>query len=306
MVPAYNEEVLIGSTLEGVPGYVDRVYVVDDGSVDNTCSVMEDVARGDERMLVVNHNPNRGVGASIVTGYKKALEEGMDVMVVMAGDNQMDPSWLTSLLDPVVEGRADYSKGNRLASLEYTRGMSRWRLLGNAVLSFLTKISSGYWGMVDPQNGYTAISRRALEAIDLDRVYPGYGYCNDLLVRLNVHSFRVVDVPVPARYGREKSKIRYSSYIVKVSWLLLRNFFWRIWMKYLVLGFSPVFILYVLGLVLAPVGFLLFIVGLFMPTLAQSLFIRQVVSTAIFSVGAMFLLFAMLFDIQLSRNGLNS
>ena len=233
MVPAYNEEMLIRPTLESIPGYVDRVYVVDDGSVDNTCSVMEDVARGDERMLVINHNPNRGVGASIVTGYRKALEEGMDVMVVMAGDNQMDPSWLTSLLDPVVEGRADYSKGNRLASLEYTRGMSRWRLLGNAVLSFLTKISSGYWGMVDPQNGYTAISRRALEAIDLDRVYPGYGYCNDLLIKLNAGGCKVVDIPAPARYGSEKSKIRYGVFIFKVSPLLLRGFLWRLKIKYL-------------------------------------------------------------------------
>ena len=290
-------------TLASMPAFIDRIYAVDDSSMDNTLGRMREAAAKDPRVVVVVHSTNGGVGASIVDGYRRCLEDGVDVAVVMAGDNQMDPRWITTLVDPVVDGRADYTKGNRLVNSHYVKGMSAWRLVGNAVLSFLTKISSGYWSMVDPQNGYTAISRRALESIELDDVYPGYGYCNDLLVRLNVHSFRVLDVPVPAKYGAEKSKIRYSRYIVRVSGLLLRNFFWRIKMKYLVLGMSPIFFLYAAGLVLTPLGAGMFLWGLFRSILSGSLFVREVVSSVVFIMGALFLLFAMLFDIQMSRNG---
>ena len=303
VVPALNEEVLIEPTLASMPAFIDRIYAVDDGSTDGTLGRMREAAERDPRIMVIVHSANGGVGASIVDGYRRCLEDGMDVAVVMAGDNQMDPQWITTLVDPVVDGRADYTKGNRLVNRNYVRGMSTWRLIGNAVLSFLTKISSGYWSMVDPQNGYTAISRRALESIELDDVYPGYGYCNDILVRLNVHSFRVLDVPVPAKYGMEKSKIKYSNYIVRVSGLLVRNFLWRIKMKYLVLGMSPVFFLYLLGLLLAPLGAGMFLVGLFKSILAGSLFVREVVSSIVFIMGVLFLMFAMLFDMQLSRNG---
>jgi len=303
VVPALNEEVLIVPTLGTMPGFVDRIYAVDDGSADGTLARMREAAEKDPRITVIQHAVNKGVGASIVDGYRACLGDGMDVAVGMAGDNQMDPQWIGTLVEPILEGRADYTKGNRLVNSHYVKGMSAWRLVGNAALSFLTKISSGYWGMVDPQNGYTAISRRALESIELGDVYPGYGYCNDVLVRLNVHSFRVLDVPVPAKYGAEKSKIKYSRYIIRVSGLLLRNFFWRIKMKYLVLGMSPIFFFYVFGLVLAPLGLLLFLAGLFTRILSSSLFVRETVSTEIFIVGAIFLLFAMLFDIQSNKNG---
>jgi hypothetical protein len=158
------------------------------------------------------------------------------------------------LLDPLAEKDADYSKGNRLDGRKYWNGMSRWRFLGNSLLTFLTRISSGYWDLTDPQNGYTAISSNALKAIDLDSVYPGYGYCNDLLVKLNVEGFRVIDVVMPARYGREKSKIRYRRYIPRVSNLLLKNFFWRLKVKYMYKGFRPLVLLYILGILLVAVG----------------------------------------------------
>lgn len=232
VVPAYKEEELIGETLSSIPDYVDRIYAVDDGSPDRTFEIMQKFAERDPRIVPVKVIQNGGVGATIVTGYKRSLEDGMDVVVVMAGDNQMDPDYLLDILAPVVDGRADYSKGNRLFSPEYRRGMSRWRLFGNLILTFLNKVASGYWHIVDPQNGYTAISRRTLERIDLDSIYPWYGYPNDMLIKLNVYGFRVVDVPHPARYGNEKSKITYGKYILKVSWLLLKGFFWRLKMKY--------------------------------------------------------------------------
>ncbi len=240
VVPAYNEEDLIGETLFGIPDYIDHIFVVDDGSTDNTSKIILELQRIDPRVTAVNNRKNIGVGAAIITGYKKALENGVDVAVVMAGDNQMDPVYIPDLLDPIVSGRADYTKGNRLMSEEYRRGMSRWRTFGNFILTFLTKIASGYWHIADPQNGYTAITRSALEILPLDRVFTYYGYCNDLLVKLNVYGLRVVDVLIPAKYGNEKSKIRYGEYIVKVSGMLLRNFLWRLNMKYLVLDFNPI------------------------------------------------------------------
>ena len=231
VVPAYNEEKLIADTLKGIPLEADRIYVVDDASTDDTRDIAENFP--DRRICILGNGHNQGVGAAIVTGYKKALEENMDVVVVMAGDNQMSAKYLPDLLGPLISGKADYSKGNRLTCSANRKGMSSWRQFGNFILSILTKIASGYWGVGDPQNGYTAITRAALKSVGLDEIYTRYGYCNDLLVRLNVAGARVVDVPMPARYANEKSKIRYPKYIVNVSYLLLRTFLWRIKNKYI-------------------------------------------------------------------------
>jgi len=233
VVPAYNEEKLIGETLAGIPSFVDKIYVVDDASTDSTSKVTRRFQEQDKRIVLIRHEKNGGVGAAIISGYKKALHEGQEVMAVMAGDNQMDPVQLTRLLDPVIDGKADYSKGNRLSSSVNKVGMSRWRRFGNFLLSNLTKMSSGYWHVQDPQNGYAVISRFALEQLNLDQLYTYYGYCNDLLTKLNVLGLRVLEVDMPARYGEEKSKIRYGAYIRKVSLLLLHNFFWRLNQRYI-------------------------------------------------------------------------
>jgi glycosyltransferase involved in cell wall biosynthesis len=230
VVPAYNEELLIAKVIETMPAYVDRIYVIDDCSTDRTFIAAARFSK-EPRLKLTQHLNNKGVGAAIMTGYKQALSDEVDIVAVMAGDNQMDPIQLTKLLDPLVEGDADYCKGDRLSRSELTKGMSRWRRFGNQILTRLTRISSGYWKVQDPQNGYTAISREALSRLDLDKVYPRYGYCNDLLAKLNVLGVKVKDVQIPARYGHEKSKIKYGNYIRKVSLLLLKNFFWRITQK---------------------------------------------------------------------------
>ncbi|NLO90186.1 MAG: glycosyltransferase family 2 protein [Clostridia bacterium] len=230
VVPAYNEEAFIGSVISGMPDYVDRIYIVDDGSTDRTVEIARSF--NDPRISIISHSENKGVGAAIVRGYKEGLKDGMDLLAVLAGDNQMDPLELPRLLNPVARKTVHYSKGDRLSSLHLTEGMSRWRKFGNYLLTFLTRISSGYWDLQDPQNGYTVISREALEKLDLEKIYPWYGYCNDILVKLNLLGFSVMDVPIPARYGEERSKIRYGKYIRKVSWLLLRNFLWRIIKQY--------------------------------------------------------------------------
>jgi glycosyltransferase involved in cell wall biosynthesis len=201
----------------------------------------------DPRVVPMRHEENRGVGAAITTGYRQALADGIDVTAVMNGDGQMDPDILDRIIDPVVEGRADYAKGDRLSFPAYREGMSGWRLFGNVVLTFLTKVASGYWKMTDPQNGYTAVSLEALEALDLEAAHETYGFCNDVLVRLNVTDFRIADVPMQAVYGEETSHINYSTFIPVVSMLLLGGFVRRLRDKHLVVDFHPMVFLYALG-----------------------------------------------------------
>ncbi|AKB84286.1 glycosyltransferase family 2 protein [Methanococcoides methylutens] len=297
VVPAYNEERLIKATIDGIPHYIDRIYVINDASTDNTAKVIE--ALNDPRMFVITHESNKGVGAAIVNGYKQALKEEMDVVAVMAGDNQMNPAQLPKLLMPIIEGRADYTKGNRLFSEEYRGGMSGLRLFGNSILTFITKIGSGYWNIMDPQNGYTAISKEALAEIGLDEIYTYYGYCNHMLVRLNAFGFRTIDVVMPARYGKERSTIKYGPYIGKVSTMLFKKFLWRLKMKYMILSFHPLVLFYILSMILLPVGVLLgvgIIIGWLMQWSVSSSF--PILDALIVVSGAQFLLFAMLFDMQ--------
>jgi len=300
VVPAYNEEDLIGEVLDGIPDYVAKVYAVNDGSADATGAIIEDYSRRDSRIVPIHHNPNRGVGAAITTGYLQAVEDGMDIAAVMAGDNQMDPAYLPDLLDPIIDGRADYTKGNRLINQAYRKGMSPWRSFGNSILTFLTKVASGYWQMMDPQNGYTAVSIKTLKTLPLTEVYQGYGYCNHLLIWLNICGCRVSDVAIPARYGREKSKIRYSTYIPRVSKLLLGNFLFRLKTKYIQMGFHPLAFFYAAGAVLTPIGVLGGLIALWEKFVMgyPVLFVHGVLSFLVFMMGMQFLFFAMLFDMQ--------
>jgi glycosyltransferase involved in cell wall biosynthesis len=262
VVPAHNEAEFVGEVITTIPEFVDRVFVIDDCSSDATWERIQrvservnaspNVAKADggqvrPRVVPHRHETNEGVGGAIKTGYEFAVEEGLDVVAVMNGDGQMDPDILDEIIEPVVTGRADYSKGNRLYSAEHYRGMSRWRFTGNAILTFMTKIASGYWGMTDPQNGYTAISREALEALEIDDLYDDYGFLNDLIVKLNVHGFRITDVEMRAVYGDEESGIEYSSFVPKLSKLLLVRFLWRLKFRYLVTDFHPLVFLYGLG-----------------------------------------------------------
>jgi glycosyltransferase involved in cell wall biosynthesis len=302
VVPAYNEELLIADTLSSLPAFVDKIYAVNDASGDRTQEIIEEIARKDPRVIPIRHGKNLGVGAAVSSGYKRARDDQMDITVVIDGDNQMDSQLMPSMIDPVVKNRADYTKGNRLLSPEYRAGMKTWRFVGNTILTFLTKFSSGYWNLMDPQNGYTAISHRALERINLDTIYPRYGYLNDLLVKLNVFGFRVMNIEMPARYGREKSKIRYGSYIRKVSWVLLKDFLYRLKMKYIVLSFHPLVIFYFFGFAMTFAGLLAGIYTIYWVLILHGpLFIRGVLSLLIFAIGFQFLSFALLFDIQESR-----
>jgi glycosyltransferase involved in cell wall biosynthesis len=298
VIPAYNEENLIEDTLKSIPRYVDKIYVIDDGSTDGTPGKIREF-ESDLRYVNIRHEKNLGVGAAITTGYKRALKDGLDIVAVMAGDNQMDPKYLPYLLDPIAWRIADYTKGNRLLNHVVKNGMPPFRSFGNSLLTYVTKMSSGYYEMIDPQNGYTAISRRALQRIDLDSVYQGYGYCNDLLAKLNVAGCKILDVVIPAKYGKEKSKIRYSIYIFKVSWLLFKTFMWRLYMKYFVIEFHPIILFYICGFILSFLGMVGGVYSVYHKIFEQGqFFVNGMLSLILFMIGLQFVLFGIIFDIQ--------
>ncbi len=229
VVPAYNEELHIGAVLEGMPEYIDAVYVIDDGSTDRTREIASLWVTPGSRVHLLSHVRNRGVGAAIASGYRQCLADDMDIAVVMAGDNQMDPDLLPEMIGPVVDGRADYSKGTRMLVRGHRNGMSSWRILGNLILRWLTVIATGNKGITDPQNGYTAISSEALGRLNLDALYPYYGYCNDLITQMTVLGVSIVEICTPqVMHEGQKSHIKYGSYVVHVSGLLARCFVFRI------------------------------------------------------------------------------
>ena len=305
VVPAYNEEKLIGNVLEPMPDFVDLVIVVDDASTDQTLAVAATYrARLGDRLLLIPHKENQGVGAAIVTGYRQALGRQIAVVAVMAGDAQMDPADLEPVVAPVARGEADYTKGNRLFRGESWRMMPHYRYLGNAVLSMLTKIASGYWHIADSQSGYTAIARIALECLDLDRIYQRYGMPNDILVKLNVGNFRVRDVSVKPVYNiGENSGIRLRKVIPTITWLLLRGFCWRLKEKYILRDFHPLVFFYGMGLTLFPVGT---VFGLYLVWYRTS--VGKVAATsALFAAfliisGLQALFFAMWFDMDYNKH----
>jgi glycosyltransferase involved in cell wall biosynthesis len=302
VVPAHDEEQLIVTTLEGIPSFVDRVIVVDDGSSDKTAERVRSLA--DPRVELVSHERRAGVGAAIVTGYKRALEEGLDVVCVMAGDNQMEAADLATLVGPVARGELDYAKANRLFTGQAWTLIPRSRYLGNAVLSMLTKIASGYWHVADSQSGYTAIGKDMLAQLDLDRVYTGYGFPNDLLVHLNVWNARVRDFPSRPVYGvGERSGIRYRHVVPRISWLLLKGFFWRLREKYVIRDFHPLIFFYGFGLLSTLVGGILGLVELGFRLAGNEVSVGTVVLVALLLLsGSQFMLFAMWFDMESNKD----
>jgi glycosyltransferase involved in cell wall biosynthesis len=301
VVPAYDEEKLIATTLRGIPDFVDRVFVVDDASRDGTAEQARSVL--DSRVEVVTHDKNQGVGSAILTGYRRALEEGVDVTCVMAGDNQMDPADLEAIAGPVARGEVEYAKANRLFTGRAWELIPRTRYLGNAVLSLLTKIASGYWHVADSQSGYTAVSRGTLDLLDLDRIYPRYGFPNDMLVHLNVLNARVRDVPSRPVYGvGEDSGIRLRRVVPSISWLLLKAFFWRMREKYVIRDFHPLVFFYVFGLLFSLIGVTLGVTVTILRILGNELTAATVVLVALLLIsGLLFTLFAMLFDMESNR-----
>jgi glycosyltransferase involved in cell wall biosynthesis len=232
VVPAYNEAPRLGRVVLGVPRWVDAIVIVDDASDDGTAEVAR--ATGDGRVKVLRHEQNRGVGAAIAAGYSLSLAEpggASDAFVVMAGDGQMDPADLPHLVAPIALGEADYVKGNRFQARDVARVMPPERLLGGMAFSWATSRAIGVT-ITDSQCGYTAISRAACARLDLEGLWPGYGYPNDLLSQLALRNLRIAEVPVRAVYADEVSRLKLRHLPIIGSLIA------RAWVRRLVGGMS--------------------------------------------------------------------
>ncbi|MCU1542253.1 MAG: glycosyltransferase family 2 protein [Microbacteriaceae bacterium] len=252
VVPAYKEALMIGRVIDTMPAFVDHIVIVDDCSPDDTSEVV--TASADPRVTLIRHEVNQGVGGAIITGHRAAMSLGSDVNVIMAGDAQMDPEYLPPLLERVTADGYGFAKANRFFSPESFSGMPAYRVFGNIVLSFMTKLTSGYWHLFDPQNGYTAIRTDVLERVPLDNVAQRYSFENDLLIHLNILQVSAVDVPIPAVYGEEVSTIKLRHVVPELVALLTRGFWRRIWYRYVLWSFSPIALLLILGLLLFAFG----------------------------------------------------
>ncbi|MBI5037523.1 MAG: glycosyltransferase family 2 protein [Candidatus Kerfeldbacteria bacterium] len=301
VVPAHNEADHIAEVIRSMPSFVDHIVIVDDYSSDQTVNIVTSMQASDagDRCIILRHTYNQGVGAAIATGYRWANEHQVPVTTVMAGDGQMDPAELAHIIAPVVDGQAEYVKGNRLIYADVWNVMPKYRFLGNSFLSLLTKIASGYWKMVDSQTGYTAISLQTLQRIDLKALYPSYGFPNDLLVKLNVINARVVEIPIRPIYAGQKSGIRLSSVIPRISWLLLRGFVWRLWVKYVVRDFHPLVFFYSFGILFFSIGSLFGLYLVVYRLAAGPVSTTSALFASLFFIsGLQSLFFAMWFDME--------
>lgn len=206
-VPAYNEEELIGKTLENIPAFVDLIVVVDDKSTDKTIEQILKCQSKDQRIHSILSKKNLGLGDTVINAHKFATKEKADIVVVMAGDNQMDPLYLPYLLDTIIEEDADFAKGNRFYHKKDLKKMSLFRRTGNYLLSFVAKFCTGYWSISDPINGYTALRVKTFKKIDLSQIGSRFGFEPSLLIELAILDAKVKEVFIPARYGSEKSKV---------------------------------------------------------------------------------------------------
>lgn len=251
VVPAYNEEDLIGPTLTDIPDYVDSIIVIDDASTDETAARAEEMGQRDGRIMIIRHERNQGKGSAVIDGYHTAMQQGHDIVVTMDGDHQMPTEYLPSLLDSLVERGYDAAKGNRFLAAPGTLArMPKYRLLGNIFLTLLTKIASGYWSIFDSQNGYWALKTASLAKLDLSRIARRYDLENSLLVHLNILGARVADVPIPAKYGDEVSGIRLWHVTPRILLTLLTGFWRRILLRYVLYNFHPIALFLFSGLAL--------------------------------------------------------
>lgn len=297
VVPAYKEERLIARVVTTMPDTVDIIVVVDDCSPDETSARAEETH--DPRLTVVRHEVNQGVGGAIITGHRAAMALGADIDVIFAGDAQMDPAYLPNLLDPIVEQGYGFAKANRFFSSSSFKGMPKHRIFGNIVLSFLTKLASGYWHLFDPQNGYTAITRETLQRLDLDSIAKRYEFENDLLVNLNILGVRAIDVPIPAVYGEEVSGIKLTKVVPRIVSLLARGFWKRLIQKYVIRSFSPIALFFFSGLLLTLWG-VLFGIWVLVHTIGPEVATTGTVLLSVvpFLMGFQLLLSALVLDIQ--------
>jgi dolichol-phosphate mannosyltransferase len=253
VVPCYKVRDRVLDVLCKIPPEVERIYVVDDACPDASGNLVSQ-SEQDKRITVITHSANKGVGGAVVSGYLAALSDGMDIVVKIDGDGQMDPALLSRFIRPIVEGRADYTKGNRFFELDSLQSMPKIRLLGNALLSLVNKLASGYWDVMDPTNGYTAIHAKVLARIPLDKLANRYFFESDMLFRLGTLRAAVLDVPMDAHYDGENSNLQITKVLLDFPGKYLNRFFKRIFYNYFLRDFNAGTIQLVLGLILLMFG----------------------------------------------------
>lgn len=305
VIPAYNEQKLIRPTLENVPDLIDKIYVIDDGSTDNMVEVVQECIAQDQRIVLIQHEKNMGVGQAVITGYKKSSADEYDIAVVVGGDNQMPLDEVSKFLDPLVDKDVHYTKGNRFLLFDATREkMPKIRLIGNIIITALTKMSSGFYKLMDVVDGYTAITKEAIDLIDWKKAWKGYGYPMDFLIRLNAHGLKAKDIPRRPIYlkGERQSQIKGLRYALRVSPMLIRGFFWRLLNKYIYRDFHPLVFFYLIGMVLFPLGLLFGIYLVYSQIIGVGVTgPRAILCALLIITGLQFLLFAMLFDMEESN-----
>ncbi len=254
VIPAYRVERDIESILRGVPGFVSHIIVVDDASPDATSDLISGAAKADERITLIRHSQNQGVGGAMITGFRKALELGAQVVVKLDGDGQMDPAYIPALITPLIEGKADYVKGNRFRDFESLKQMPFIRRVGNLGLSFLTKAATGYWNVFDPTNGFFAVHAKILTQLPLEKIDHGYYFETSMLSHLYLLDAFVLDVPIPARYRGEISNMSIQRILFEFPVKLTRTFLRRIILRYFIFDFSMMSIYLLTGIPLLLFG----------------------------------------------------
>jgi glycosyltransferase involved in cell wall biosynthesis len=251
-IPAYNEEKLIARTITTLPDFVDIAVVVDDCSADRTSEVVREL--NDPRVILLRNEENHGIGYTVIRGYKRAMEEGADILTHMPGDAQCDPAYLHALIDAVLDGECDYAKANRFFHSDALKAMPAFRRFGNIMISIFTKFATGYYSISDSQNSYSAIHSDVLKRVDLDDISPRYEYENSSLLHFSLANIRVKDVPVPAIYGDEESGINMAPFLMRAFRVMIKGFFRRIWEKYVLFSFHPIALFLFFGTVLVAWG----------------------------------------------------
>jgi dolichol-phosphate mannosyltransferase len=244
VIPVYKVERHIKQVIETLPDFIDHVIVVDDNCPKMSLRLIEN----NKKNTIIKHDKNLGVGGAVVSGYRKALILNADIVIKVDGDGQMDPNKIMQLITPILEEKADYTKGNRFKDYKSLKSMPKIRLFGNSILSFSTKLASGYWDLMDPTNGFTAITKRAIEGLNLNLISKRYFFETDMLIHLNIENCVVKDVPIPANYADEVSSMNIKNIIFTFPPKLLKGLFKRIFLKYYVFDFNMLSIYLFFGL----------------------------------------------------------
>ncbi len=305
VIPAYNESRLIQPTLKNVPEVIDKIYVVDDCSTDNMTSVVQSLAKEDPRIELIEHEENQGPGGAIITGYRASSRDNYDIAVVVGGDYQMPLDEVHAFLDPLIDKQADYTKGNRFFVWDKTRSkMPKIRIFGNIIITAMTKIASGYYKIMDVVDGYTAITKQAIDIVDWDIAWKRYGYPMDFLIRLNAYGQKVKDIPRTPIYleGERQSQIKGLRYAIRVAPMLIRGFFWRMFFRYIYLDFHPLVLFFICGILLFPFGVALGFELIYREFFAGGATGPKAILCALSIItGLQFLLFGMWFDMEMSK-----